>query len=584
MIILGVNAFHADASACVVRDGQLIAAVEEERFTRVKHWAGCPIQSIDYCLAAAGVSYSEIDHLAVNRDPQAHLIDKALYTFLKRPNWTAVRDRLRNAGKVRDIKTVIAEAKGIRPEAIGGQLHHIEHHRAHLGSGYFVSGFTESAVASIDGFGDFVSTMVGKGEGSTLTVLDSILFPHSLGLLYLAVTQYLGFPAYGDEYKVMGLAAYGEPEYLGALRRLVRLKTKGRFQLNLDFFLHHSAGVSMTWDGGTPAIDRVYTDELPALLGPARTKDEPLTQRHMNVAASLQALYEEAVFHVLNDLYKRTKHRTLCLAGGCALNSVANGKLCERTPFERLYVPPVGGDAGGAIGAAYTVWHETLGRPLSFVMDRADWGPAFSDGEIQAELERHQERLATCDWQVSRCATEADLCRETAEMIASGQIVGWFQGRMELGARALGQRSILADPRRPEMKEVLNRRIKRRESFRPFAPSILESGLGQYFNQAHPSPFMTMTYQVRPEKRTVIPAPTHVDGSGRVQTVNPCAQPLYAKLLSAFERRTGIPVLLNTSFNEQEPIVCTPRQAIECLLRTQMDGLAIGSFLIRRAT
>jgi carbamoyltransferase len=527
MHILGVNAFHADASACLIRDGRLIAAAEEERFTRVKHWAGCPIQSIDYCLAAAGLSFSEIDHLAVNRDPQAHLLDKALYAFLKRPNWTAVRDRLRNAGKVRDIKTVIAEAKGITPEAIGGQLHHIEHHRAHLGSAYFVSGFAESAVASIDGFGDFVSTMVGTGKGTTLTVLNSILFPHSLGLLYLALTQYLGFLTYGDEYKVMGLAAYGEPEYLEALRRLLRLRGKGRFELNLDYFLHHSAGVSMTWDGGSPAIDR-----------------------------SLQAVYEEALFHILNDLYKRTKHRTLCLAGGCALNSVANGKLCERTPFERLYVPPVGGDAGGAIGAAYTVWHETLGRPLSFVMDRADWGPAFSDGEIQAELERHRARLATCDWRVSRCATEADLCRETAEMIASGKIVGWFQGRMELGARALGQRSILADPRRPEMKEVLNQRIKRRESFRPFAPSILESGVGQYFDQAHPSPFMTMTYQVRPEKRTVIPAPTHVDGSGRVQTVNPCAQPLYAKLLSAFERHTGVPVLLNTSFNEQEPIVC----------------------------
>jgi carbamoyltransferase len=582
MVILGVNAFHADASACLVRDGQLLAAAEEERFTRVKHWAGCPIQAIDYCLSTGQISLSGIDHIAVNRDPQAHLIDKALYTFLKRPNWRAVHDRLRNAGKVRDLKVVIAEAKGIKPESIGGQLHHIEHHRAHLGSAYFVSGFAESAVASIDGFGDFVSTMVAKGQGTTLTMLDSILFPHSLGLLYLAVTQYLGFSAYGDEYKVMGLAAYGEPEYLDALRRLVRLKAKGRFELNLDYFLHHSAGVSMTWDAGSPCIDRVYADALTALMGPARAKDEPVTQRHMNVAASLQSLYEEAVFHILNDLYERTKQKTLCLAGGCALNSVANGKLCTKTPFERLYVPPVGGDAGGAIGAAYTLWHETLGRPLSFVMDRADWGPAFSDYEVETELERHRERLSA--WHVTRCATEEELCRETAEIIASGHVVGWFQGRMELGARALGQRSILADPRRPEMKDILNRRIKRRESFRPFAPSVLESAAGQYFKHAHPSPFMTMTYEVRSDKRAVIPAPTHVDGSGRVQTVNPSAQPLYAKLLSAFEQRTGVPVLLNTSFNEQEPIVCTPREAIECLLRTQMDGLAIGSFLIRRAT
>ena len=584
MNILGVNAFHADASACLIRDGRLIAAAEEERFTRVKHWAGCPVQAIEYCLAAGGISLLDVDHWALNRDPQAHLIDKALYTFLKRPNWSAVRDRLRNAAKVRDLKAAIAEAKGIKPESISGQVHQIEHHRAHLGSAYFISGFHDSAVASIDGFGDFVSTMVAKGHGSTMRVLDTILFPHSLGLFYLAITQYLGFPSYGDEYKVMGLAAYGEPEYLDVLRRLVRLKAKGCFELNLDYFLHHSGGVSMTWDGGTPAIDRVYSDELVALLGPARAKDEPVMQRHMNVAASLQAIYEEAAFHVLNDLHERTKLKTLCLAGGCALNSVANGKLSERTAFERVYVPPVGGDAGGAIGAAYVLWHETLGQPLSFVMDRADWGPSFSDPEIKVELDRQRERLTASNWNVAHCPHEEDLCRETADMLAGGEIIGWFQGRMELGARALGQRSILADPRRPEMKDVLNRRIKRRESFRPFAPSILESAVDQYFEKVHPSPFMTMTYRVRPEKRAEIPAPTHVDGSGRVQTVNASAQPLYAKLLSAFERRTGVPVLLNTSFNEQEPIVCTPREAIECLLRTQMDGLVLGNFIVRRST
>lgn len=582
MIILGINAFHADASACLVRDGQLIAAAEEERFTRVKHWAGCPVQAIDYCLEEAGLSIADVDHIAVNRDPQAHLVDKALFTFLKRPNWSAVRDRLRNAGKIRDIRAAISEAKGIKPEVIRAQIHHVEHHLAHLGSAFYVSGYDEAAVASIDGFGDFVSTMSARGKGTTLTVLQSILFPHSLGLFYLAVTQYLGFPSYGDEYKVMGLAAYGEPEYLEAFRSIVRLKDKGRFELNLDFFLHHSAGVAMTWDGGTPAIDRVYSDELPALLGPARTKDEPVTQRHMNLASSLQALYEEAAFHVLNDLYDRTRLKSLCLAGGCALNSVANGKLSDRTPFERLYVPPVGGDAGGAIGAAYVLWHKTMGQPRQFVLDRADWGPGFSDRDIQAELDGRREELAAGGWQVRRCAGEEDLCRETAEMIAAGRIVGWFQGRMELGARALGQRSILADPRRHDMKDILNRRIKRRESFRPFAPSVLEEATGEYFDKAEPSPFMTMTYRVKPDKRGIIPAPTHVDGSGRVQTVQAAAQPLYARLLRAFQQRTGVPVLLNTSFNEQEPIVCTPRQALDCLLRTQMDGLAIGTFIIRR--
>jgi len=584
MIILGINAFHADASACVVRDGQLIAAAEEERFTRVKHWAGCPIQAIEYCLLEAKVSLSDIDHIAVNRDPQAHLIDKALYTFVKRPNWSAVRDRLRNAGKVHDIKAAICEAKGVKADALNAQLHHVEHHQAHLGSAFLVSGYEEAAVASIDGFGDFVSTMVAQGKGTKLTVLQSLLFPHSLGLFYLALTQYLGFPSYGDEYKVMGLAAYGEPEYLDAFRKMVRLKNKGRFELNLDYFLHHSAGVSMTWDGGAPSIDRVYSDELVSLLGPARMKEEPVNQRHMNVAASLQAMYEEAAFHVLNDLYDRTQLRSLCLAGGCALNSVANGKLSDRTPFERLYVPPIAGDAGGAVGAAYVVWHQTMGQRRSFVMDRADWGPEFSDRDIQAELDRQRERLTESRWEIRQCAGQEQLCRETAEMIAAGHIVGWFQGRMELGARALGQRSILADPRRHDMKDILNQRIKRRESFRPFAPSVLEEEAGQYYDKVDPSPFMTMTYQVKPEKRAVIPAPTHVDGSGRVQTVNASTQPLYARLLRAFEQRTGVPVLLNTSFNEQEPIVCTPREAIDCLLRTQMDALAIGSFVIRRST
>ena len=584
MIILGINAFHADASACVVRDGQLIAAAEEERFTRVKHWAGCPIQAIEYCLLEAKVSLSDIDHIAVNRDPQAHLIDKALYTFVKRPNWSAMRDRLRNAGKVHDIKAAICEAKGIKTDVIKAQLHHVEHHQAHLGSAFFVSGYEEAAVASIDGFGDFVSTMVAHGKETKLTVLQSLLFPHSLGLFYLALTQYLGFPSYGDEYKVMGLAAYGEPEYLDAFRKIVRLKNKGRFELNLDYFLHHSAGVSMTWDGGTPAIDRVYSDELRLLLGPARTKEEPVTQRHMNVAASLQAMYEEAAFHVLNDLYDRTQLRALCLAGGCALNSVANGKLSDRTPFERLYVPPIAGDAGGAIGAAYVVWHQTMGQRRSFVMDRADWGPEFSGQDIQAELDRQRERLAESQWQIRQCTGEEQLCRETAELIAAGHIVGWFQGRMELGARALGQRSILADPRRHDIKDILNQRIKRRESFRPFAPSVLEEEVWQYYDKAQPSPFMTMTYQVKPEKRAVIPAPTHVDGSGRVHTVNASTQPLYARLLRAFEQRTGVPILLNTSFNEQEPIVCTPREAIDCLLRTEMDALAIGNFVIRRST
>jgi carbamoyltransferase len=367
-----------------------------------------------------------------------------------------------------------------------------------------------------------------------------------------------------------------------ALRRVVRLKPKGRFELDLDYFLHNSEGVSMTWESGAPVIGRVFSDKLVQLLGPPREQDEPVTSRHENLAASLQAMYEEAFFHIVNGLYERTHQKTLCLAGGCALNSVANGQITQRTPFERIYVPPAAGDAGGAIGAAFSVWHEELGNPRSFVMDRADWGPSFEDDKISAELKVLSAEMKQRGCSVEKMEDEGKLCRRTAEEIAAGKIVGWFQGRMEWGARALGQRSILADPRRPEMKEVLNARIKKREPFRPFAPSVLEEAVGDYFELTSPSSFMTMTYRVKSDKRDVIPAPTHVDGTGRLQTVNPHAQPLYWKLIKAFETLTGVPVLLNTSFNENEPIVCTPAEALDCFLRTKMDVLVMGSWVVTR--
>jgi len=380
----------------------------------------------------------------------------------------------------------------------------------------------------------------------------------------------------------MGLAAYGKPEYLDDMCRIVRLKSKGRFELDLDYFLHLSEGVSMTWDDGPPVISRVYSDQLVRLFGPPRLSDGEVTERHQNIAASMQAMYEEAFFHILNDLYDRTKQKNLCLAGGCALNSMANGQITLRTPFERVYIPPAAADAGGAIGAAYVVWHEVLGQRRYFVMDRADWGPAFSEAEVQAEVQKRTDELSAAGCRVEKTSAEGELCQRIAKEIADGKVVGWFQGRMEWGARALGQRSIVADPRRPEMKDVLNARIKRREPFRPFAPSVLEEAVGDYFEQNQPSPFMTMTFRVKHDKRDLIPAPTHVDGTGRLQTVSRKSQPLYWQLIKEFEKFTGIPVVLNTSFNENEPIVCTPEEALDCFLRTKMDVLALGPFLIRR--
>jgi carbamoyltransferase len=584
VVILGLNAYHADAAAAILVDGQLVAAAEEERFLRIKHWAGLPIEAVKYCLREAKVEVQSVDHIAVNRDPNANLLKKALFVFSKRPGLTAIRDRLQNAARVHDVRQELETGLDLSPGAIRAQIHHVEHHRAHLASSFLVSPFESAAVASVDGFGDFVSTMVGRGTGNKIAILDRVTFPHSLGLFYLALTQYLGFPDYGDEYKVMGLAAYGKPEYLEALRRVVRLKSKGRFELHLRYFVHHSEGVAMTWERGAPLIGRVYSDDLVRLLGPPRGKDEPVEGRHENLAASLQAMYEEAFFHMMNDLYGRTREKALCLAGGCALNSVANGQITVRSPFERVYIPPAAGDAGGAVGAAFSVWHEKLGSPRSFVMDRADWGPEFSEAEVEAELQKQGSALARAGCRIERCADEAQLCRRTAEDLAAGRVVGWFLGRMEWGSRALGHRSILADPRRPEMKDVLNARIKRREPFRPFAPSIVEGAVGEYFERTQPSPFMTMTYPVKPTKREIIPAPTHVDGSGRLQTVAPSAQPRYWRLLKEFECLTGVPLALNTSFNENEPIVCTPEQALSCFLRTRMDVLALGPFVIRKGS
>jgi carbamoyltransferase len=459
----------------------------------------------------------------------------------------------------------------------------VEHHPAHLASAFFVSPFDEAAVCAIDGFGDFVSTSKAVGRGRRLDVLDRVYFPHSIGLVYLAVTQYLGFARYGDEYKVMGLAPYGDPDHVLALRRLIQLRREGRFTLDLSYFRHHSDGVSMTWDDGEPTIGPVYNPNLEALLGgPARKPDEPITPRHEAIAASLQVVFEEAAFHVLNALHRRTRLKRVCLAGGCAMNSVMNGKVRERTPFEDVYVQPAAADNGTALGAAFYVWHEEMGRPRRFVMEHAYWGPAFDAAALGRALSGRADELARHGCMPRTLEDDDEVCRWTAERIAAGKVVGWFQGRMEWGARALGNRSILADPRRADMREIINAKIKLREKFRPFAPSILEEALDKYFVGAVPDPFMIQVYPVRPEKRGVIPAVTHVDGSGRLQTVNRETNRPYWQLLKAFEKLTGVPVLLNTSFNENEPIVHRPEEALDCFLRTKMDALVLGCIVTEK--
>lgn len=580
MNILGINAYHGDASAAIVCDGQLVAAAEEERFNRVKHCAGFPYLAVKYCLDAAGIRPEELTHIAVARDPKANL-DKKLIYALKIPQM-ALR-RMAPQGKFAAIKEEVARALDVGPEKMSAEVNRVEHHKAHLASSFFVSGFDQAALLSVDGLGDFASTMWGVGEGSNIWVDGAIAFPHSLGFYYTAITQYLGFWKYGDEYKVMGLASYGEPEFADEFAKILLVDREGngkpRFNLGLDYFIHQKVGSQITWEEGSPVIGKLYSDYLEKRLGVARAAGAPVDDRHRNIASSLQKQLENGVLSLLNKLHELYGLKTLCLAGGVAFNCVANGLIFERTPFEQVYIQAAAGDAGLAVGAAFYVHHQVLKQPLSFVMNHAYWGPQFSPSRIRHALE--ERMISDSGFQISELS-DAEIARETAKRIAEGKIIGWFQGRMEFGPRALGNRSIVVDPRRAEMKDILNSRIKHREPFRPFAPSILEERVGDYFEQSHPSPFMLMTYKVRPEKRNDIPAPTHVDGTGRLQTVNRYQNPRYWQLIKEFEGLTSVPVVLNTSFNENEPVVCQPEEAIECFLRTNMDVLSIGNFLIEK--
>ena len=589
MYILGINVFHADASAVLIRDGQLIAALEEERFRRVKHFAGFPQMAIRRCLEIAGITGQEIDIIAISRNPKAHLLKKAAFVIGHRPGRHMLGNRLDHLRRVHDLRIPLAEALALGIDALP-QIHHVEHHPAHLASAFFVSGFDDAAVCAIDGFGDFVSTSLAFGSDTVLEMLERVYFPHSLGILYTAITQYLGFLGYGDEFKVMGLAPYGRPSFVDVLQRLVHLKRDGLFELDLKYFAHWSDGDEMEWEGGYPTIGKVYSTELERLLGPHRRPDEPLTEFHEDVAHSLQAVYETCVFHVLNGLWKRTKARRLCLAGGCAMNSVVNGKIRSETPFEEIYVQPAASDNGTALGAAYFVWHQRLGKPRTFVMDHALWGTSYDNYDIRPLLNGQAEiawpfrngHPNTADMQVLRFDDSQETCRAAAQLLAEGNVMGWFQGRMEWGARALGNRSILADPRRANMRDLINEKIKLRERFRPFAPSILESAVSDYFVDPAPDPFMQQVYPVREDKRHLLPAITHVDGTGRLQTVSETQNPLYYRLIVEFEKITGVPVLLNTSFNENEPIVDTPAQALACFLRTRMDAIVIGNTMVIR--
>lgn len=577
--ILGLNAFHADAAACLLNDGQIVAAAEEERFRRIKHWAGFPTEAIRWCLEEGGIALGDVDHVAVNQDARANIARKVRYTLRHRPDLRLVLDRIRNKRERVGIRDHLIRA--FPGESFEGEFHEVEHHVAHLASSFLVSPFQEAVTVSVDGFGDFASAAWGVGRASGVEVEGRVYFPHSLGIFYQAMTQYLGFPNYGDEYKVMGLAPYGRPMFMQQMREIVQLRDDGTFQLDLSLFRHAREQIEYEWDGGVPAVGALFSQALEELLGPARGRGGELTQKHRDLASSTQAMYEEAFFHLLRARHTESPLDALCISGGCGMNSVANGKVRLETPFREVYVQPAAGDAGGALGSALVTWM-SLGGSRDSPMTHAYLGPEFDDGAVSQLLDERQGELRGENCHVERVQDVGELCQRTAAAVAAGDVVGWFQGRMEWGPRALGSRSIVCDPRRADMREVLNDKIKRRESFRPFAPSVLREAVPEWFEQDGEVPFMMQVYRIREEKRAAIPAVTHVDGTGRLQTVARVSSPLYHRLIEAFRQETGIPMVLNTSFNENEPIVCRPGEALDCFLRTRMDLLVMGSWMVRR--
>jgi carbamoyltransferase len=576
MLILGLNLFHSDASACIVGDGEVLFAIAEERLNRRKHFGGFPALAIRACLDAAGARLSDLDHVAVGRDKAANLSRKVTFA-LRNPahilNFIGMRQKRSSTD---DLKELFVRELEARPEDLRFAEHHVEHHLAHIASAYYCSGWDSAAGLSYDGSGDFVSAMYARCEGADIKAFRRVYVPHSLGSFYSMICDFIGYRKYGDEGKIMGLAAYGADRCRDAVRQIVK-PAGDTFLLDLSYFVPFGAdqGLSIAPDG-TVTLSRHYSDKMVELFGPASEPYGEIGQREMDLAFAMQERFEEIFMHMLNSLHAQAPVDRLAMAGGCALNSVANGKLFARTPFRQTWIQPAAGDEGLAIGAALYAYHVNLNRPRrGYAMTNSYLGPEFSETAIEAALKAGGLRY--------RRYERGELLKTVAGRIAAGDVVGWFQGRMEWGPRALGNRSILAHPGLPHMKDTLNARIKRREWFRPFAPSIMAERQHEYFEHDHPSPFMLHVYKIRPDKRDRLCAVNHVDDTGRLQTVTRAENPLYYDLIAEFNAQTGLPVVLNTSFNENEPIVCRPEEAIDCYKRTRMDMIAIGPFVAMKS-
>jgi carbamoyltransferase len=559
MYILGLSCFYHDSGACLLQDGVPVAAASEERFTRRKHDSELPVNAVRYVLSEAGIDISEVEAVAFYDKPmrkferllvsQVHHFPWGLHQFLHgTANWLTTKLRL---------PSVLDKKLGYR-----GPIFYADHHLAHAASAFYCSGWEEAAVLTVDGVGEWATATWGHGKGMDLDLKGEIRFPHSLGLLYSAFTWYLGFKVNSAEYKVMGLAPYGEPTQLDKLRQLIHVAPDGSFRLDMRYF-QYDHKLSM------------FGPALEELMGQPRRELEtgPLTQFHKDVAKSLQVVVDDIMVKLASSVVQSTGCKKLCLAGGVALNCVANGHILRRAPIDDLFVQPAAGDAGGAMGAAYWVWHALLRQPRQPRLPSVYLGPGYDENEMRRTLDHYGAVYTRCD--------DATLCTSVAERIDSKRVVGWYHGRMEWGPRALGHRTILADPRDPEMRDVLNWKIKKREGFRPFAPCVLEEHIGEVFEIDRPSPYMLLVAQVREGQD--LPAITHVDGSARIQSIKRDDEPLYYDMIKAFYDRTGCPVVVNTSMNVRgEPIVNTPEDAYLCFMRTDMDDLAMGPFLLAK--
>ncbi len=576
-VILGINAFHADSAACLVVDGRLVAAIAEERLgERRKHCPRFPAHAVRRVLAEGGVRLRDVTHVAIARRPTANRGAKARWV-LRHP-WRGVRAARENwarRGRTAGGLERLAEVCDEDPARVSFETVPVEHHLAHIASGYYLSPFDGlTAGFSYDASGDFASVMAARCEGPRIEVLDRVTLPHSLGFFYTALCQLIGFDRFGEEYKVMGLAAYGEDRFADAMRLLLRLVPGGWFRLAEPFFGMHEGGQSGAEDeAGRPVLGRLYTERMTGLLGAERRREEPVGRREQDIARSTQRRFEQAARHCLERLARLVPGTSrLAMAGGCALNGVFNARIPRDTPFSESYIQPAASDDGTCLGAAFYVWHQVLGREQRFPMNHAYWGPEYPDERCRRVAESCGLPLDSLD--------RGELVPAVARLLAEGQVVGWYQGRSEWGPRALGNRSILADPARPGVQQLINDKIKRRESFRPFAPSVLRELVPEYFEQAIDSPFMMHVVPFRPRWRERLPGVVHVDGTGRLQSVARETNELYYDLIAEFRRRTGVGALLNTSFNENEPIVDTPEQALDCFLRTDLDALALGRHLL----